>query len=272
MSTFLGVEVATNNISQRVDQFLSRESVNREIEYFRENIGSVETADDLLGDFRLYNFVLKAFDLDNRADQRGIFREVLSEPFSFGPGLPNPDNLANSFTDQGLQDLAATLDLGARGAAATNDPAVVEDIISRYATVSYEREQGERFTPGVEQALKFERLAPGIESGQEILADRDLTEVVRTVLRLPPEAFQGDPEQVGRFIESRIDLEQFQDPRQLERFIQRFAILNDLDSGGGAASPGSTALELLNSSPSSGDGPPPVISLSARTLETLLVG
>jgi hypothetical protein len=82
---------------------------------------------------------------------------------------------------------------------------------------------------GVRLALYFSRVGPRIRSGFDVLADKALSQVISTVLNLP-ETTGASSEAVAaraRLIERRIDLRTFQDPKKLEAFVGRFAVMWD---------------------------------------------
>src|SRR3546814_12368744 len=68
-------------------------------------------------------------------------------------------------------------------------------------------------------------MAPSIKSGMEILADDALSEVVRTVLGIPDEVAALDVDRQAEFIEESINIEDFQEPAKVFKFLERFSAL-----------------------------------------------
>lgn len=278
-----------DNLDNRIRALTGRAEVSREIEFFRENIGQISSAADLFepgrGDnqlaFRLRNFLTQAFGLDDRADQTAILKNVLETPISFGPGLPNPENIANRLNDPRLQALGRVFDLGGRGAAVTQDPAVVDEVIRRYVTNAFEDQVGQQ-SEGARLALVFERTFTDIESGLDILANRDLLEVVRLALGdIPINAFSsGDPQIKARQLEDLLEFDPetgefgaFTGPGGIEGFIQRFLVQYDIAFGGGdTTSPAFAATQLVAPINPDPGQLPPITTFAPLTLEAALTG
>src|SRR5690606_22522835 len=92
--------------------------------------------------------------------------------------------------------------------------------------------------------LYFERKAPEITSFYSILADPALGEVVRTVLGLPSSIAQADLDKQVQMMEKRLDIEDFQDPKALEKFLQRFSAMWEINNP--TTTPMSAAMALFS--------------------------
>ena len=86
--------------------FTSDRALKRDTEYFRENIGRVETAEDLVSDRRLMSVALGAFGLQDDIDNRYFIRKVLEE------GTTNKKTLANRFADKRYKELSEAFGFG----------------------------------------------------------------------------------------------------------------------------------------------------------------
>ena len=75
-------------------------------DYFRDNIASVKTADDLIGDRRLLSVALKAFGLEDDINSKAFLRKVLSE------GGTSTRRLANRLADKRYLQLAKAFGFG----------------------------------------------------------------------------------------------------------------------------------------------------------------
>ena len=80
--------------------------VTREIEYFREKIGEVKTAEDLVSDYRLLKVALGAFGLSEDINSKYLIRRVLEE------GTIETDALANKLSDKRYRDLSKAFGFG----------------------------------------------------------------------------------------------------------------------------------------------------------------
>ncbi|MEO1656238.1 MAG: DUF1217 domain-containing protein [Pseudomonadota bacterium] len=209
----------------------------REIEYFRENIGKVQNADDLIADYRLYSFVLRAYDLESSLDSQGLIKKVLDE------GVTDEDALANQLIDEKFRILAADIGFVEDGTKNVRNPNFATDVIERFERVTAETDAGVE-NVGVRLAAYFERQAPNINNWLDVLGDSALREVVFTAFDLPEELGTLAPERLVQILEGRYDIEDLQKPEQLDKFINRFAVLYDVRNGAPDSTGGSSLLSL----------------------------
>jgi hypothetical protein len=64
----------------------------------------------------------------------------------------------------------------------------------------------------------------------EILGDRAIGSVVRTILGLPDEIAQLDIDKQAALIKSRIDIEDFKDPEKLQDLLTRFTTMWEINN------------------------------------------
>ncbi len=229
----------------------------REIEYFRENIGKVDNAEELLADERLYRFALTAFDLESQADSRALVKKVLDE------GVVDDDALANQLIDKKFRDLAAALGFAEVGDRNVRNPNFVEDTIDAFTRVKVETDAGED-NLGVRLGAYFDRKADNLSSYYDVLGDRALREVMFVALDLPDELNQTSPDKLVEIFESRMPLEDLNDPEKRGKFIERFTLLYDIRNG----SPGfaSNTLALYGVNPVDSSASNGVVSIDPATL------
>ncbi|MEM6913282.1 MAG: DUF1217 domain-containing protein [Pseudomonadota bacterium] len=217
----------------------------REIEYFRENIGKVQNEDDLIADYRLYRFVLRAYDLESQIDSQGLIRKVLQE------GVVDEESLANQLIDEKYRILAGDLRFAEDGTKNVRNPNFASDVIERFERVTAETNAGVD-NVGVRLAAYFERQAPNIDNWLDVLGDSALREVVFTAFDFADEMGTLAPERLVKLFEARYDIEDLQKPEQLEKFINRFAVLYDVKNGAPSSSGGSSLLSLYGVGGSAG--------------------
>ncbi len=288
---FTAFQLATSNTERRVEAFVNRESVQREIDNFIAVFPTVRSGEDLFRNdpdtFRARNFILRAFEADEFVNQQAILRKAFEVPISFGPGLANPENIANRLNDPALLELVRVLDYGGRGEAIADDVAVRDEIIRRNLSLTLE-EEAAGGNEGARLALKATRVLPTITSGLEILGDRDLLEVARIITGLAPEALGGNLENLASFFEREFNLNQtqadgtpvtsdFQDGSKLTQRINQFLIRYDAENGTGLNlnTPAGAAAQILTGfvplvNAFDEDGafiPPPLLNIDPLTLE-----
>ena len=104
----------------------------RDADYFRENIGAITSAEDLVKDRQLLTVALGAYGLQDDINNRFFIRKVLEE------GTASPDTLANRFSDTRYREFSEGFGFGPEEFVKTGEPDFVEAIIARFKTNSFE--------------------------------------------------------------------------------------------------------------------------------------
>lgn len=255
-----GGQVGWNFLTRtREDQqraFDSSGANQRATEYFRENIGKVETAEQLVADRRLLSVALGAFGLDDDIENRFFIRKVLEE------GTLDDRSFANRLSDKRYFAMAKAFafDLSPPNTAISDFP---DEIIESYRTRQFEIAVGTQ-----DEDL---RLALGIEREIVDLAGRGLTEDAAwfTIMGNPPvrrvfETALGLPAAFGAIdVDRQLDVFRekservfgtsdpaaFADPELRESLIRTFLFRADLAANATLTSRSSVALTLLQSQP-----------------------
>ena len=221
LGTYTQYSVITRDLDQSITQVKATPEVAREVEYYRDNIGNVTSIEDFIGDRRLFDFAMKAFGLGDMAYAKAFMGKVL------GGSLDDDNSLVNTLADKRYQEFAKTFNFNAYGSATTAFGRAQQGVVDAYVRQTLEENAGGD-NEGVRLALYFERKGAKIESAYDILGDRALGQVVRTVLGLPDSIAFLDIDRQKEMIEQRLDLEDFQDPVKLNEFVQRFTTLWDV--------------------------------------------
>lgn len=227
-TTLVSLQLITRDMDASIGRLSERGDVAREVAYYRETIETIKTPEEFVADTRLFNFAMRAHGLEDMAYAKAFMLKVLKE------GREDPEAFANQLSDPRYRDFAATYDFAAFGEAATVFTKARQGVIDRYLVQTLESEAGAS-DPGVRLALYFQRKAPEVTSHLEILADRALSEVVRTALGMPAEMATVDIDRQVEILAGRIDIEDFKDPAKLSDFIARFANMWQLNNGVSAA-------------------------------------
>ncbi|GGY51205.1 DUF1217 domain-containing protein [Parvularcula lutaonensis] len=235
ISTLLAIDIFNRQLDG--GEMRTPAKVTRETDYFRSRIGSVETPDDLISDFRLYRYVMTAFDLADAAPQKALVKRVLSEdPSAEG-------STAARLADAKFRELSEAFGFGVAGNLKLKLPDFLSEVESRYTRVSAELSIGET-SNGARLAAYFDRKIPDAGSWYEILADKPMREVVFTALQMPDAMQTLDVDRLAQELERRFAFEFFQDAEKREEFIRRFAIFSDMNNLS-TSTPGAGALSLL---------------------------
>ncbi|MCA1369420.1 DUF1217 domain-containing protein [Bradyrhizobium sp. BRP14] len=253
-TTYTSYRLITADLTRSLQRVSEQADVARETEYYLAKIGSIKTIDDFFADSRLYNYAMKAHGLEDMAYAKAFIRKVLSE------GVDKEDAFANKLADSRYKALVESLDFARHGEAATSFDRAQKGVVDKYTRQTLEQNAGEENT-GVRLALYFQRMAPTITNGYEIIADEALSEVFRTALQLPDEFAAADVDRQAEAYETAIDLKDFQDPQKLAAFLDRFTALWEIENSSDSYDP----LAVFGSS--SGYGISPDLLLTINNLK-----
>ena len=65
--------------TQQTKAMVNSAEIRRDEDYFRAKIGTVKTADDLMGDRRLLKVALRAYGLEGDIDSKAFIKKVLTD-------------------------------------------------------------------------------------------------------------------------------------------------------------------------------------------------
>ena len=209
--------------SRSLERIQSRADVARDVEYYKENITSVKSPEDLINDHRLYTFVMRAYGLEDLSYAKALMRKVLEE------GIDDSDALANKLTDPRYTELATDFNFARFGETTTIFEKVKTGVIDKYYDQSLEIEAGDQ-NDGARLAMYFERKAESLESPYDILSDPALLKFVQTAFALPTQMSFADIEKQADMITERLDLVKLSDPEELDKLVTRFLSLWDINN------------------------------------------
>lgn len=255
-SGLTGWNFLQRTLDRQEDLFSKSPEINREIEYFKENIGNIKTVDDFMGDRRIQRVALGAFGLGDEIDKGAFIRKVLEEGIraptstenaSFAVRLNNPDYLA----------LARNFDF-TDGEFSLSD-SLIEELTDKFERQNFEIEVGE-VDDTMRLSLNFERRI-GEYAGQGSTEDGGWFSLMgsvpmRTVLEgafgLPSQFSALDIDRQKELLKDKAfakfgekSIEVFNDPENVQSLIKDYLLRSELENGPSASTPGSTALTLL---------------------------
>lgn len=198
------------------EKFRQRKDVQREIDYYKENIKDIKTVDDFFNDYRLVKFALSAFDLESEAQYPGKIRKILESDLS------DVDSLANRFQDPRFKKMAETLQIGFLKESKLKMESTTIDLVRQYERVKYEQHLDEQ-APGVRAAIEFERRIKDVTQTVQLLGDAVLRDVVLTGNSIPKEiAYQEVDAQVAA-LEKRVDVKALvADDTAIDKLVTRY--------------------------------------------------
>ena len=208
----------------------SKQAAEKEASYYRTQLQTLETVDQLLADKRLTNVLLVAEGLRPVDVSTEMLRAVLTSDLS------DPESFANQQTDIGFQKIAGSFNFDANGIiqpaetkSVQNDRGLVETE-RLFLTQTIEQEAGEE-NVGARLALYFERMAETVTSTYELLADDALAQFIRTTFAIAQETASSDIDVQKAMFDRYLDIKDLQDPEKVDEMVRRFLALYDVENG-----------------------------------------
>ncbi|MGL4395231.1 MAG: DUF1217 domain-containing protein [Hyphomicrobium sp.] len=227
----------TRNLTQTLNVTASRAEVKRESKYYLDNIGKIKTAEEFVGNQRLFSFAMKAFGLSDMTYAKALVRKAINE------GVDNERSYANRLADPRLREFITAFNFPRRGEHTTTFAETKQGTVDRYVRQVLEETAGQS-NEGVRLALYFERKAPTLTDAFSILGDKALISIVQTALDIPVGTSAMDIDKQAALIEKKLPIASLKDPEKLKRFLEKFAIKYEA-ANGTASSP---ALALFGTS------------------------
>lgn len=252
-SGYTGWRFLQRTLDNQKTAYVKSAPVQRASDYFREKIGSIRTAEDLVKDRRLLEVSLAAFGLDSDIDNKFFIQKILQE------GTLKSDALANKLSDKRYKAMAIAFGFGDLGAR-TSLAKFPDEILGRYNDRSFETAVGAQ-DDNMRLALN---LAPALQdvvdqskSGDarwfSIMGNAPLRKVFEGAFGLPTSFGALDIDQQLTVLKDRAeqilgssDVAAFSDPATQEKLIRLFLVRSEATTTG--LSTGSVALSLLQAS------------------------
>lgn len=238
MSTYNALRLADATETSQKTVLTSSGLHSRAIDSFLEQVASIETVDDLVDNYEVYSFVMKAYDLEDEIFGKAMVKKILSGDEE------DDDALVNKLTDSRFTALYEAMGFTEGGTVNTNtiDPEWQQAMVDKYVEQIYTNEYADQ-NETLGTVLELRNKADGIESYYDLLADANLTDFIYTVLNLPSDMSALDVDKQAGILEDKFDLEDLQDPEELEKLIRRYAIIKDVQDG--TATANSAAVTLM---------------------------
>ncbi|MBL4726259.1 MAG: DUF1217 domain-containing protein [Rhizobiaceae bacterium] len=229
MTAVTTFRIYASDRARTLENIAQRPQIEREVDYYKENIGDIKSIDEFMDDYRLYSFAMKAHGLEDMTYAKAFMRKILE-------GGTGDDGFAHDLTDQRYGQFVEDFNFEQFEAATTSFEAVTVGVVDKYYQQSIEVEAGEQ-SNGARLALYFQRKAADIEETLSLLADPAFLQVTQIALGLPKTMSSAPIDNQVAMIEKRLDVEDFKDPDFLDKFMQRFTILYDLNNPEVSATP-----------------------------------
>lgn len=228
----------TRTGSSYAAEVASEASVKQQTNYFLANIGSVTSAQQLVNNSRLYNYVMNAFGLSDMTNAKALITKVLE-------GGSGSGSYAASLNDPRYTALASAFNFAENGASTTTSETTQQTTISNFYEQTIENNIGQQ-NEGAQMALYFKRMAPQITSAYSILGDQTLLKVVETAFNLPSTLSLENIDTQAQEINQVLNISQLSNPTYLQKFIGRFTASYDAQNPTGGTSQAPTVALLVS--------------------------
>ncbi|KEJ90558.1 DUF1217 domain-containing protein [Sulfitobacter donghicola] len=251
---FAGWRFLQETYDSQFAAFSQNAELKRDGDYFRENIGNIETAEELVNDHRLMTVALGAFDLSDDINSKYFIQKILEE------GTDNDDSLANRFSDPRYAELSQAFGFGPGEFLKVGEPLFAEAIIDRYEAIEFEIAAGEQ-NESMRFALYAERemsvLAAEDTSNDAkwytLMSEAPLREVFEKALNLPSSFGQIDLDQQLSVFKERAkkefgtdEISSFTDPEMVQELVTKYVVRNQISDLNAGYSSNAIALTLLS--------------------------
>ncbi|MEO1136895.1 MAG: DUF1217 domain-containing protein [Pseudomonadota bacterium] len=250
---YLGWRVFENSADRQFEIFKNTPAVERNLEYFRENIAGATTAETLVKDRQLLTVALGAYGLEEEINKRAFIQKILED------GTDISTSFANRLNDPRWRSFARDFGYGNFTGPRVGTELFKERTANNYLERAFEARVGEVNTD-MRLAMNFRReIAVIAESASvdtagwfQIMGQPPLRAVMEAALGLPASIGQTDIDKQRDLFERKAEQffggrtpAVFKDPVKVEDALRRFFLQSEIQNGPTASTPGSAALSIL---------------------------
>lgn len=185
---YAGWSLLNRTMGRQMAAFTASPDIQRNETYFREKIGSIRTAEDLVSDRRLLSVALGAFGLEGDINNKYFILKVLNE------GTLDSKSLANTLSDKSYLKLSEAFGFGDFSVPRTQLSDFADEILQKYEDRQFEAAVGAA-DDSLRLALSARRELPEIAAKQStqragwyaVIGSRPMSSFLQTALGLPSE-------------------------------------------------------------------------------------
>jgi hypothetical protein len=225
----------------------------RDMQYFRDTIGSISEPKELVSDYRLLRVALGAYGLQDDLPNKAFIERILSD------GTLTDDALPNRLADKRYKAFSEAFGFGTGLPPRTRLPGFADKVLTRFSQQEFERAVGTQ-DPDMRLALTAQRELPDLAARGlsdtaawfTVLGNPPLRQVFETAFGLPSSIGQLDlDQQLGEFraaserVLGHAQIDRFGAPEAVEDLLRNFTIRAQIAAGPSPLTPGLAALTLL---------------------------
>ncbi len=215
--------LSPDKIALNTARYAKSATVEKEIDYFREKIGSIATAEDFLKDYRLLKFALTAYDMEDQLEYPARIKQIMRDD------PDDSDALVNRMTNPGYRTINADFAFSSGGIAKLKDQTFIDGLVEKYKNARYEISLGQ-LSSSIPDAMYFQRKIGAVRNGYEIIGDPVLFDVALIALNIPRSAASADVDRLKLTIENKIDMEKLGDEKYVRKLVERYLVLKDVQN------------------------------------------
>lgn len=249
---YAGYAFLKRTMAAQTAAFTAQASVKRDEAYFRDKIGTINTAEELVKDQRLLRVSLAAFGLEDDVPNKYFIRKVLED------GTLKTDSLANKLTDKRYAKLATAFSFNL-STPRTKLSDFADKILKDYETKQFAVAVGQQ-NEDMRLALNAEQELPALASSSSsasakwysVLGNGPLRTVFEKAFGLPSSFGAIDIDKQVETMQRRAEslfgantVDQFSDPEKVDTLVRKFLIRSEVESYNLGMSRGQVALTLL---------------------------
>ena len=252
-SGLTGWNFLNRTMDSQLDAFENSPSIKRDTDYFREKIGEVTTAEELVSDRRLLSVALGAFGLQDDIGNKYFIQKVLED------GTSDTEALGNKLSDKRYLAFSEAFGFGEEGPSLNQEEGFADQIIEQYHSRQFEVAIGNQ-DDDLRLALNMDRDLEDVASQSttentkwfSIMGNPPLRSVFETALNIPASAGQLDLDQQLEIFKEHSertfgdsDPAVFTSQDMRDDLAETFLLRSQIADGQGAMSSASIALTLL---------------------------
>lgn len=250
---FAGWQFLQSSLETQQTRFAQSPAQERDREYFKEKIGSITSAEELVKDYRLLRVALGAYGLEDDLPNRAFIEKVLSD------GVTDDDALSNKLADKRYLAFSEAFGFGGTLPPRTQGPGFADKVLARFDRQSFEVAVGEQDSD-LRLALTASREIPEIASADTsdttawftVMGNAPLRKVFETAFALPSttgtldldqqlDAFRAGSERVL----GSSEFSTLTDPDKVDDLVRAFTLQAQIAAGPTSLTPGAMAITLL---------------------------
>jgi len=255
LTGFAGWAILQRTKDSQTATMVANAQYKRDEDYFRANIGKIDTAEQLVADRRLLGVALAAYGLEGDINNKYFIQKILSD------GTLKTDALANRLADKQYQKLSAAFGFGDFSTPRNKLSDFADKTLALYKARSFETAVGTQ-NDDFRLAMNLQRELPEIASKTTssenakwftVMGNTPLRKVFETALGLPSSTATLDLDAQLSVFKSRAkahfgadSVSQFSDSAAMDKLVRRFLLRSETNAF--SASAGNAALTMLQQS------------------------